>query len=145
PAIDRSVRESFETRRLRLEPPENFGAADAEPDLMTFRELYDYTKRLDASGLNIAEQRVDLYGRLSYPLVTFVMTLIGIPFALTTGRRGALYGIGLALVLAVSYWLVTAIFVASGKAMLMPAVLAAAAPTILFAAFATYLVLTVRT
>ena len=145
PSVDRSVRESFDIRTLKLPPPEDFNAGEAQPELMTFGQLRAHIQRLGASGFSIAGQQVELYSRLSYPLVTVVMTMLGIPFAVTTGRRGALYGIGLAMVLAVSYWLLTAVFVAAGKTGLLPAPLAAAAPNVLFAALAGYLVLTVRT
>jgi lipopolysaccharide export LptBFGC system permease protein LptF len=73
------------------------------------------------------------------------MTLLGVPFGVTTGRRGALYGIGLALVLAVGYWLLLTIFVAMGAAAVLPPPLAAWAANILFVAGAVYLMLTVRT
>ena len=145
PSLDRSVRDSFNARTLAMPSPEDFGAADVQPDVMTFGQLRAYIEKQSASGFSIAGQQVELYSRLSYPLVTVVMTILGIPFAVTTGRRGALYGIGLAMVLAVSYWLLTAVFVAAGKATLLPAPLAAAAPNVLFSAIAGYLVLTVRT
>jgi len=74
-----------------------------------------------------------------------VMTLLGIPFGATTGRRGALYGIGLALILGALYWLVNTFFLAAGQAALMPALLAAWAANLLFLAMATYMTLTVRT
>ena len=38
------------------------------------------------------------------------MTLIAVPFAVTTGRRGALYGIGVGIVLAIVYWLTINVF-----------------------------------
>lgn len=73
------------------------------------------------------------------------MTILGVPFGLTTGRRGALYGFGLAIGLFMSYWLLNTFFVAVGQAGLMPAVLAAWAANVLFLAAAGYFVLTVRT
>ena len=33
-----------------------------------------------------------------------MMTLLAVPFAVTTGRRGALYGVGVGIVLAIVYW-----------------------------------------
>ncbi len=59
--------------------------------------------------------------------------------------RGALYGVGLAIALGVSYWLLNTFFVAVGQAGLMPAPLAAWAANIFFLAAAGYFVLTVRT
>ena len=57
---------------------------------------------------------LSLQGKIAFPAVTLVMTFLAIPFAVTTGRRGALYGIGLAIVLSVAYWLSMAFFAAAG-------------------------------
>ena len=43
------------------------------------------------------------------------MTLLAVPFGVTTGRRGTLYGIGLGIVLALSYWFLMSVFVASER------------------------------
>ena len=67
------------------------------------------------------------------------------PFAVTTGRRGALYGVGAAIVLAIIYWMTLSICAAIGAGGLLPPMLAAWAPNILFGAAAAYLILTVRT
>jgi LPS export ABC transporter permease LptG/LPS export ABC transporter permease LptF len=145
PAPDRSVRQSFDARQLDLEAPEDFSTMQVAADQMTFGELKAYISRLGASGFSVAEQRVSLHGKIAYPLVTLVMTVLGVPFAVTTGRRGALYGIGLAILLAIAYWLISAMFLAAGNAAVLPAALAAWATNILFLAAAGYLVLTVRT
>ena len=88
---------------------------------------------------------VDLQRKLAFPFVTFVMTLLAVPFGVTTGRRGALYGIGLGIVLALSYWFVMSVFVAVGKAGLLPPILAAWTPNIIVSASAIYLLLTAKT
>jgi LPS export ABC transporter permease LptG/LPS export ABC transporter permease LptF len=124
---------------------DNFVAAQGSADSMTVGELRSYISRLDASGFSIAEQRVALQRKLAFPLVTFVVTLIGVPFGVTTGRRGALFGIGIGVGLSVAYWLLEVFFVAAGSAALLPAVLAAWAANLLFLALAAYLLLTVRT
>ena len=58
---------------------------------------------------------VELQRRVAFPLVTVVMTLIAVPFAITTGQRGAMYGIGIGIVLAIVYFIVMSVFVAMGK------------------------------
>ena len=73
------------------------------------------------------------------------MTLLAVPFGVTTGRRGTLYGIGLGIVIALSYWIVMSVFVAVGKAGLLSPVLAAWTPNIIVAAVAAYLFLTAKT
>jgi lipopolysaccharide export LptBFGC system permease protein LptF len=88
---------------------------------------------------------VALERKISFPFVTIVMTLLAVPFAVTTGRRGAMYGIGLGIVLAIVYWVAISVFAALGTGGLVPPGLAAWAPNLLFAAGAGYLLLTVRT
>ena len=73
------------------------------------------------------------------------MTLLAVPFAVSTGRRGALYGIGVGIVFAISYWLIMTVFFALGTGGVLPPLLAAWAPNILFGAAGLYLILTVRT
>jgi lipopolysaccharide export LptBFGC system permease protein LptF len=112
---------------------------------MTFGELRAHLEGLARSGVNLTETRVRLYERLAFPMVACVMTLLGIPFAMTVGRRGALYGVGLAIIVASAYWLVNTMCLAAGQAGLLPAPLAAWAANLLFLAATAYLTLSVRT
>ena len=73
------------------------------------------------------------------------MTLLAVPFAVTTGGRGALYGVGIGIVLAIVYWMTLSVFAALGAGGVLSPMLAAWAPNILFGAAALYMVLTVRT
>jgi len=142
---DRIVRTAFRNQTVPLNPLKDFTLAQVDASMMTYKELGDYIDRSRASGFSVSEQQVNLQSKISFPAVTLVMTALAVPFAVTTGRRGALYGIGLAIVLSVAYWLLMAFFLAAGKAGLLPAPLAAWATNILFLAAAGYLVLTVRT
>ncbi|MDO8426711.1 MAG: LPS export ABC transporter permease LptG, partial [Deltaproteobacteria bacterium] len=74
---------------------------------MSFNELKNYIKGLEADGYDSSRYRIDLYGKVSFPLVNFIMVLVGIPFALKTGRHsGIAAGVGLSIVIAFSYWIV---------------------------------------
>lgn len=154
-AMDGSVRrfvsgtetntEPFATRVMDLAPPEDFAGAQVDAEMMNFSELQTYLNRLEGSGFNLAGQRMELQRKLAFPAVTLVMTLIAVPFGITTGRRGALYGIGLAIILAFSYFLLTATFNAAGRAEVLPPVVAAWAANVFFLLAASYLTLTART
>lgn len=135
----------FAERKLTLEAPGYFGTEQPDAERMSFRELKRYIAALRVSGFDVTPFTVALHGKLAFPFVALVMTLIGIPFAVTTGRRGALYGIGLAIVLAILYWGLFAVFTAIGSAGMLSPPLAAWAPNVLFLSTATYLLLTVRT
>ncbi len=136
---------TFPSRDLRLEAPDYFATETEEPDRMTFAQLRRYIEDLAASGVNVTPQIVALHRKVSFPFVTLIMTLIAVPFAVTTGKRGALYGISVGIVLAVVYWITINAFGAVGAAGMMPAALAAWAPNLIFGAGAAYLLLTART
>jgi LPS export ABC transporter permease LptG len=137
--------ETFSTVRMPLEAAEYFETEAPEPDRMNYAELRRYIDELRTSGYNVSSHEVGLHRKLAFPLVTLVMTLIAVPFAVTTGKRGAMYGIGVGIVLALVYWTAISVFAAFGASGLMSPTLAAWAPNLLFGATALYLLLTVRT
>lgn len=135
----------FETGPLSLMPPDAFVAPIPRPEQMTYGELDAYIADLRHRGQDVREFEVSLYRKVAFPFVTLVMTLIGVPFAVTTGRRGALYGVGVGIMLALVYWTMISVFAAFGAGGLMPPLMAAWAPNAIFGACALYLLLTVRT
>lgn len=135
----------FEQIRVPFEPAEYFSTEETAPERMNFRQLRNYIDELQASGYTILKHEVALHRKFAFPAVTLVMTLIAVPFAVTTGKRGALYGIGIGIVLALVYHTAGSVFAAFGAGGLIPPLLAAWAPNLLFGAAAAYLLLTVRT
>ena len=137
---------AFDQARTReIEPPSYFNQEERESDTLGFKELRRHIASLQKLGLDVTALRVQLHRKISFPVVTVVMTLIGIPFAFVVARRGALYGIAAAIVIAIFYWGCLAIFEALGSTALLPPVLASWAPNILFGAAGLYLMLTLET
>jgi LPS export ABC transporter permease LptG len=128
-----------------VEPPQYFMTEQTDAERMTYAQLSRYIVELRASGINVTDNEVALHRKVSFPWVTIIMTLIAVPFAVTTGRRGAMYGIGLGIALALVYWVTMSVFGAIGASGVIHPLLAAWAPNIVFAASAAYLLLTVRT
>ena len=135
----------FAEKDLPLEPPSYFKTDEPDADRMTYRQLKDYIVQLSASGFYVVPYMVQLQRKVAFPFVTLIMTLLAVPFAVTTGRHGALYGVGVGIVLAIVYWTTLSVFAAMGAGGLVAPTLAAWAPNILFGAAAAYMVLTVRT
>jgi lipopolysaccharide export LptBFGC system permease protein LptF len=135
----------FPERTLPLESPEYFETEQPIADLMTVPQLKRFIDEQAASGFNVVPQTIELQKKLAFPFVTVVMTLLAIPFGMTTGKRGTLYGIGIGIVLALAYWIVGSAFAAIGKAGLLGPVMAGWAPNVLAAGSAAYLLLTART
>jgi LPS export ABC transporter permease LptG/LPS export ABC transporter permease LptF len=137
---------TFDQARTReIEPPSYFNQEERESDTLGFKELRRHIGSLEKLGLDVTKLRVELHRKISFPLVTVVMTLIGIPFSFVVARRGALYGIAAAIVIAIFYWGCLAIFEALGSTALLPPMLASWAPNILFGAAGLYLMLTLET
>ena len=126
-------------------PPSLFSAELPEAELMSYRELNRHVVELRSLGFDVVALAVELHRKASFPFVTFILTLIAVPFAVTIGLRGALYGVGAGIVLAFTYWIVLSVFGALGSAgVLMPAT-AAWAPNLIFGAAAGCFLFSVRT
>jgi LPS export ABC transporter permease LptG/LPS export ABC transporter permease LptF len=137
--------QAFAERGLSLERPDYFKTEEPDAERMTYGQLKRYIVQLQASGFDIVPHMVALQRKIAFPFVTVIMTVLAVPFAVMTGRRGALYGIGIGIVLAIVYWTTQSVFAAVGSGGLIAPMLAAWAPNILFGAAAAYMLLTVRT
>jgi LPS export ABC transporter permease LptG/LPS export ABC transporter permease LptF len=112
---------------------------------MSALELRRYIKELSQSGFDVVRLSVQFYKKFSFPLMCFVVALIGIPFALTTGRKGAIAGIATSIGIAILYWASTSLFEAMGNLSQLPPGVAAWSPDVLFGLGGIYLFLRVRT
>lgn len=137
---------AFKNDRIKLSvTPEYFKTEIELPALMTYNELKAYIAKMKARGYDIIRYTVDLQAKLSFPMVTLVITLIAIPFSFTMGKRGALYGIGLSIVMGIVFWFFLALTKALGYLEILDPFLAAWTPNILAGLFALYLLFKVRT
>jgi lipopolysaccharide export LptBFGC system permease protein LptF len=128
-----------------IEAPDYFKREDRPSDTMSYGELKGHIDSLESRGFDVAKYKVQLHRKLAFPLVGVIMTLLGIPFAFVVARRGALYGIGISIVIGIVFWAFLGIFEALGDNAALPALLAAWAPNLLFGSAGLYLVLTLDT
>jgi lipopolysaccharide export LptBFGC system permease protein LptF len=126
------------------ETPEYFQSEIERPAVMRYGELRDYARELRAAGQPLAELDVQVQARVAFPFVALVMALVALPFAFRLGKHGALYGLGLAVLLGITYLVVYAFFKTLGETGALPAVVAVWSPSALFSLFAAYLFLGVR-
>jgi lipopolysaccharide export LptBFGC system permease protein LptF len=117
-----------------------------KPEQMSYIELRHYITDLQKAGYAADDLMVKLYEKTSWPFLSLVMALIALPFAFRIGsKQGALYGIGIALFLAFSYWAIFGVFTKFGEVGNLPAMLSAWSANILFSIAAVYLFLRVET
>lgn len=123
------------------ERPQYFKRDPRQSSEMSFVELSRYIHGLRQSGFDTMRLRVQLNHKLAYPLITLVMAVLAVPFALSMGRSGSLAGIGVAISVAIVYWVVSSTLEAMGDVNMLPAMLAAWSPDVLFALAGSYLLL----
>jgi len=124
---------------------EDFLRIEKQVSTMSFRELKDYIRRLEAAGFQVRKYLVELYSKLSFPLVNLVMVLVAIPFSLQSPRGGRLVGIGLAVAIMAGYLVVHYVALAFARADLLPPLIAAWVANIVFAGIGVSLMLRART
>ena len=112
---------------------------------MSFRDLRAYLIKLQESGHQVGKYLVQLYSKLSFPLIHVIMVLVAIPFALQWPRGGRVIGIALAIAISIGYWLVSSLALSFAKADLLPPFLAAWTATIVFEGLGVSLFLRART
>lgn len=123
------------------EQPQYFKKEEKLADEMSFNQLSAYIHDLRQSGFDTMRLRVQLNRKLAYPLITLVMAILAVPFALSMGKRGSLAGIAVAIGVAIAYFMVDGTFEAMGNVNMLPALLAAWSPDLVFALIGGYLLL----
>ncbi|HWZ52163.1 MAG TPA: LPS export ABC transporter permease LptG [Granulicella sp.] len=123
------------------EQPGYFKKEALQSEEMSYGELSHYITDLRQSGFDTMRLRVQLMRKIAAPLVTLVMAILAVPFALSMGKRGSLAGIGTAIGLAITYWVVEGVFAAMGNVNTLPPLLAAWSPDLLFGMAGAYLLL----
>lgn len=115
------------------------------PDQMNLFELKKYIKELEESGFETVKFKVDLNYKISFPLISLVITILAFPFSFLMGKRGALYGIGLSIALTLVYWSMIGAFKSLGYIGFIPPFLSAWSPNIVFLLFGIYLIFNIKT
>ncbi|HTM35300.1 MAG TPA: LptF/LptG family permease [Terriglobales bacterium] len=127
------------------EPPEYFKKEVKQSLEMNYEQLRRYIYDLQQSGFEVVKLKVQLQKKIAFPIVTFVMGVLAIPFALSQRKRGAVAGVATAIGIAVIYTVVSGLFESMGNISSLPPVLAAWSPDVIFALVGVYLVLKVPT
>ena len=86
------------------ERPEDFAKESVQPDEMSYLELRHYVERLRASGARVNNYLVDLHLKLAFPLVCFVVVMIGGAMATRLRMQSAALGFGLSVAIAFVYY-----------------------------------------
>jgi LPS export ABC transporter permease LptG/LPS export ABC transporter permease LptF len=127
------------------EQPAYFKKEIKQSSEMSYDELRNYIHDLEQSGFDVVRLRVQLQKKIAYPLITLVMAVLAIPFALSAGKRSAVAGVATAIGIGVVYWTINGLFEAMGNLSQLPPAVAAWSPDLVFGFIGGYLILRMPT
>src|ERR1700692_2178552 len=127
------------------EPPGYFKKEVKQSSEMSYEELRRYIHDLEQSGFDVVRLRVQLQKKIAYPMITLVMAILAVPFALSAGKRSTLAGVATAIGIGVVYWTLSGLFEAMGNLSQLPPGIAAWSPDLVFGFIGGYLILRMPT
>jgi LPS export ABC transporter permease LptF/LPS export ABC transporter permease LptG len=131
-----------------VEAPEaarTFLAGRADPRQMSSLELARFVRIRRKAGADVSAITTGLYQKSSVSLAPLLLTLVGLPFAFRLGKKGAVAGIGIALLLGLAYLILSAALVKGGETGSLPPLLAAWGTNLFFSLGAGWGLLGIRT
>ncbi|OYT72792.1 MAG: hypothetical protein CFK52_04050 [Chloracidobacterium sp. CP2_5A] len=139
-------RQPLAEMRLKLsETPDYFKQSATDIAKMSIGQLRQQVAEFAAQGLDVENLQRAIQTKIAMPLACLVMALVGVPFALTVGRRGAMVGIAVGVGLAALFWGTTSLFEQFGNYRALPLFWAAWGPNLLFGSAGAYLLLSAKT
>src|SRR3984885_5253387 len=127
------------------ERPDYFLQEVLQDQQMNYQQLAAYIRELQRSGIDTITLQVSFYRKFALPLFALVMALISVPFAFLAGNKGAMAGVGVSFTIAIAYWTLGKLFEQLGDVNLLPAMLAAWSPDVIFAMAGFYFFTRMRT
>jgi LPS export ABC transporter permease LptF/LPS export ABC transporter permease LptG len=115
------------------------------PSQLDASRLREYIKALKARGADTAVLAVGLQRKYAAPFAVIIMALIGMPLAISLGRKSTVLALCSAVVVSLLFWLLSSGFQQLGEHALLPPQVAVWAPIAIFAGGAFYFISRVRT
>jgi lipopolysaccharide export system permease protein len=114
--------------------PEDLKLLAREPEEFTFFDLQKQIADMRSKGIDPTSYEVDLQAKLAFPLISPLMVLIAIPFALKRQMSGSMaLSFGVAMLIGFGYWVLAAFCISLGHSGALPPWAAAWLPNAIFA------------
>jgi LPS export ABC transporter permease LptG/LPS export ABC transporter permease LptF len=134
-----------ETTLDSVESPQIFKPSIDKPSQMSAVGLNTYLKAAKRRGSDVSALSVALQRKYAAPFSVLIMAFIGMPLAVSFGRRGTIIALCSAVVVGIAYWAVGGGFQQLGNLGLLRPSVAGWAPLLIFTAAGTYFLSRVRT
>ena len=131
--------DKFEMKSLNR-TPQQIAMTSKTTEEMTYHQLREVIRVYQKEGRDINKILVKYYQRFTIPLSCLIFALIGAPLGLQPNRSGSSIGLGLSVIVIFIYYILLTVGGALGQAGIIPAVLGAWLPNVLFGAAGTILI-----
>jgi LPS export ABC transporter permease LptF/LPS export ABC transporter permease LptG len=139
-------RQTAATLRISgVDPPSVFKPTVDRPSQLSADRLNSYIKTLKARGADTGTLAVALQRKYAGPFSVIVMALIGMPLAISFGRKSTVIALCSAVVVSLAFWLISSGFQQLGEHALLPPGPAVWTPIVIFACSGLYFISRVRT
>ncbi|WP_028320446.1 LPS export ABC transporter permease LptG [Desulfatiglans anilini] len=125
--------------------PEAFLVPVKEPEEMTYGQLKRFAEQIEADGYDANEYLVNLYLKVAFPFINFLMILWGIPIALSLPKGGAPAAVSVGIGVCFIYIVALGVMRSLGLTGLLPPWLAVWSANIGFGFGGCYVLMRVRT
>lgn len=125
---------AFDSMRMRslVEPPAALTVEPKKPQEMRYGELGRYVEALERSGGNGRQLRVERALKIAVPFTCIVIAIFAAPLALAAPRASGATGVAISLVTTVIFLVLVQLSEAVGAGGLLPPLLAAWMPNLVF-------------
>jgi len=128
-----------------VDPPSVFRPTVDRPSQLSADRLSVYIKTMKDRGADTAGLAVALQRKYAAPFGVIVMALIGMPLAISFGRKSTVVALCSAVAVSLAFWLVSGGFQQLGEHALLPPAPAVWTPIVIFACGGLYFISRVRT
>lgn len=134
----------FDTKAISADiKPEDIGQMVKKSDEMGFFELKKYVQKVENEGYDATTYVVDLYGKMAFPFICFIMALTGAATGMRPFSKESLpRAITIGIIISFMYWFVHGFFMSLGYGSSLPPLLAAWLANLLFLCFGIIYLLT---
>jgi lipopolysaccharide export LptBFGC system permease protein LptF len=138
-------RASPETTFEAVESRDVFKPTIDKPSQLSSSDLVNYVRAAKQRGSDVSALTVALQKKYAAPFGVIIMAFIGMPLAVSYGRKGTIIALCAAIVVSIAYWAVGGGFQQLGNHGLLRPSVAGWSPLVIFAAAGTYFLSKVKT
>jgi len=139
------ARNAPETIFAAVDSPAVFKPTIDKPSQLSANDLQGYLRAAKQRGVDVSALAVALQRKYAGPFSIIIMAIIGMPLAVSFGRKGTIIALCAAVAVSIAYWAVGGGFQQLGNHGLLRPTVAGWSPLVIFAAAGTYFLSRVRT